>query len=97
MFLEINKVWCPEYFEKLKLTYRILQILVEDFAVTSIHVGHVDGVSICPIDFPLWESTKKIVVFELCTEYHIVETLIHSVYIHCSLQGGENERVKILW
>lgn len=37
---------------KLTLTYRIPLILVKDFAVTPIHVGHVNGVSICPIDFP---------------------------------------------
>ena len=37
------------------LTYRIPLILVEDLAVTPVHVGHVNGVAICPIDFSVWE------------------------------------------
>lgn len=39
------------------LTDRIPLILVEDLAVTPVHAGHVNGVAICPIDFP----TKRIV------------------------------------
>lgn len=35
------------------LTDRFPLILVEDLAVAPIHVGHVDGVAICPIDFPV--------------------------------------------
>lgn len=38
------------------LTYRIPLIQMEDLAVTPIHVGHVNGVAICPIDFPVWAS-----------------------------------------
>lgn len=40
----------------LVLTYRIPLILVEDLAVTAIHVGHVNGVAICPIDLSVWEG-----------------------------------------
>lgn len=42
------------------LTYRIPLILVEDLAVTPVHVGHVNGVAICPIDFPVLEGAKRI-------------------------------------
>ena len=45
-------------FKALILTYRIPLILVEDFAVTPIHVGHVNGVAICPIDFSVWECVR---------------------------------------
>lgn len=43
------------------LTYRIPLILVEDLAVTPIHVGHVNSVAICPIDFSVWEGVRCIV------------------------------------
>lgn len=39
-------------------TYRILLVLVKDFAVAPIHVGHVDGAAIRPEDFP--EQKRKI-------------------------------------
>lgn len=35
-----------------QLTYRIPLVLMEDLAVTPVHVGHVNGVCISPIDFP---------------------------------------------
>lgn len=35
------------------LTCRIPLVLVEDFAVAPVHVGHVDGVAIRPVDFPV--------------------------------------------
>lgn len=34
------------------LTYGIPLVLVEDFAVAPVHAGHVNGVAICPVDFP---------------------------------------------
>lgn len=34
------------------LTYRFPLILLEDLAVAPVHVGHVNCVAICPIDFP---------------------------------------------
>lgn len=40
------------------LTYRIPLILVEDLAVTPVHVGHVNGVAICPIDFSMREGVR---------------------------------------
>lgn len=40
------------------LTYRIPLILMEDLAVTAVHVGHVNGVAICPIDFPVWAGVR---------------------------------------
>lgn len=43
------------------LTYRIPLILVEDLAVTPVHVGHVNGIAICPIDFSVWEDVRRIV------------------------------------
>lgn len=40
------------------LTYRIPLILVEDLAVAPVHVGHVNGVAICPIDFPVRRGVR---------------------------------------
>lgn len=40
------------------LTYRIPLVLVEDLAVTPVHVGHVNGVAICPIDFSVWGGVR---------------------------------------
>lgn len=43
------------------LTQRLPLILVEDLAVTPVHVGHVNGVAICPIDFPVGKGVRLIV------------------------------------
>ncbi len=40
------------------LTYRVPLVLVEDLAVTPVHVGHVNGVAICPVDFSVWRYVR---------------------------------------
>lgn len=42
---------------------------MEDLAVAAIHVGHVNGVAICPIDFPVWAHVSEQVVTQLGKMY----------------------------
>lgn len=60
------------------LTYRIPLILVEDLAVTPVHVGHVNGVAICPIDFSVWERCEVNSVLSSQAEYRLYIGLKHS-------------------